>query len=1357
MKFLLSSLAIVIILFHPNISYSQTYNIKQISGLMGLSQSSVNSICVDDVGYIWLATDFGLNKYDGRSIKKYFWEIDDPNSLSGDYINLIHQDKDNNIWVSTINGLCLYDRENDNFIRNPLNITREQTIIRNSLHIKEDLPIISIYENEDEIWFPDFNYDIYIYNKRNKNVSKLKMIPSFTKYPPLINVMDIVKLDESSLLLLVEKIGILRLDINTGKLDIFLELESVHYTAIKKIDNYFYASTYNDVIKFDSYGKIVKSLSSTNQFDEPHIYLDIKENPWDETIWISSDYGGVFLVDKNLKLLNKLEAGQEINQILPENSIKKIHFIDSKTVVLGTVRCGAIMLYDSGIGHHQYNKKISTGPSDKSVLCFLEDGDHRMWIGTDGGGINLYDRKTNRFNHYSSDDVQIVTSILDYSADELLLASYQKGLYFFNKQTHTFRTVENHSLFKRINKEIRHKIFKDSENNIWISDGSIVKINLEKGTFERFNSKSNPKIFDGLYPIYFSAFESESGKIWFTTVGGLFSYSLKENRFIDKIEISDYNHLYGTEVYSIVEDKFGNIIFGTNKALLFYNPQSGQLDEYISGSIKMKKMFSSLYLDLRNQLWIGTNDQLMKVVKTNPNVEVSVYSSLIPGGSIDYRHNAVLRSFDGNLYMGSNEGITYFVPENIDFNQSNIETVITNFSITGNKKGEVQDSTIVVDLKKNKKITLKYTTGTYQFNFNSFNNPFEDFTRYSYSLENFEEIWHTGKDNSATYTNLPAGKYTFKVKSTNNTGQWSNNTTDLSINILPPWYETIWFMLIMIIITFAIILLVWRETVIRLKLKHKLELEQSEQEQLRAMNQQKLSFFTNISHEIKTPLTLIYSPLKYLSSNKVTDIEVRQALPSLYRNARRMIDLIEQLLEFRKTETSSLSLNITSVECLSICKETIEYFDYYTKVQGIKVVLKSDCEELTMNLDKDKFIKILTNLISNAIKFSKSGDTVCVCVNHINDRVQFEVKDCGIGISQKDLDKIFDRYFQVENGVKGTGIGLSLTKHLVELQGGDIKVESNMSTGTSFKITFPIKDRLKNLSENNSKSKSHLFTPDNNNEKKFIAKIDTSKEFKILVVEDEPELRQYIQNELSKIYIVSIAENGKEGFSAAINAMPDLIISDVMMPEVNGIELCKNIKNDIRLCHIPFILLTAKSLNEDKAEGYISGADAYIPKPFDIELLKLQIAAIIRNRQLQRKRFESDPEVLPSSITNNDLDQIFLEKAIKVVEDNIENSDFKVSHFVNEMGMSRTLVYSKISAIAGKPVKDFILNIRIQKAAKIITRTNKTISETAVECGFLDPSYFSTVFKRYYNLSPLQYRKIYLEASLKSNNHSGSS
>lgn len=1306
-------------------SLAQTYNVKRISGLEGLSQNTVNSICVDHVGYIWLGTDFGLNKYDGREIEKYHWNSENPNTIVDDNVYLVYEDYNKDIWVCTNKGVCLYNREQDIFSQNPL-------------HLQNNHRVLSIYEDSTEIWFPAPDLSFNILNKTTRETRNLKVTSLINWERPEWKIIGIIEYSEDSILVLDEWKGLYLLHKNTGELSEFLSIDSKQYTDVRYIDNYIYLCSLADIFKISRNGKVVNTfLKSNPELLEP-LPFKIAQSPYDGHIWIVTDYSGVVIVDENFKIIRKLESGPEPHQILPENSIKEICFLNKNTIILGSVRCGGIILYSSNIKQYTYNKRLGSGPSDVSILCIKEDRDNQIWIGTDGGGLNLFNRETNSFDYFETPEVKIVTSILDYSANKLLVASYQRGLYFFDKRTKQFTEAKNYTLFKSINRNVRHKLFRDSKNNIWISDGGIVKINPTNKNYKRYDEKSNGDFFRGIVPIYFTVYESKFGKLWFGTIGGFFSYSLITNKFVDRIFINDIDSSAGNTVFTIVEDKNDDLILATSKGLYHYSLETKTLKPYIEDPSYKNKRYSSLYIDENDYLWAGTNDALLRIKENGDKKEILAFNNIGFGGGKEYRHDAVLRSSDNLLYLGSNNGIASFVPERAANDEVANKVIITSLKKMGNKRGELMDSTFVTDCMQHQQITFKYSPSTYKLTFNAFNIPLEELTEYEYTLENFEDYWHRGKENTATYTNLSTGEYIFKVRSTNKNGQWSNEVSSIGIKILPPWYETIWFWTSVIFMLSIVIFIFWRGSLVRLKLKHQIEIQETQQKQLKERNQYKLQFFTNISHELKTPLTLIYSPLQRLINRNTSAEEIKLALPSLFRNVRRMMMIIDQLLEFRKAEVSSLKVNARKVNCVEVCQEAIEYFEYYAKAEKVELKLISDDEKMEVELDYDKFSKILFNLISNALKHSNPGNSVLVFLTWDNEQILIKVKDFGSGIPLEAQEHIFDCYYQVEENLAGTGIGLTLTKQLVEIHGGSIKVESEEGEGATFSVWLPKKQY--NKLEETIDIQESTFTKNSNNSLPSELKLNVKNEIKILVVEDEGELRHFLENELSSDYLVHTARNGKDGFDKALQVVPELIVSDVMMPVMNGYELCEKIRNNIEVSHIPMILLTAKTENEHQAEGYSAGVDLYVPKPFDMRLLKLQISGLIKNRQILKTSFFSNSKIQVDKFVNNSLDKEFIEKAINLVEDNMDNQHFKVADFVSSMGMSRSLVYNKVNAITGKPVKDFILHIKLQRAANILTTTDTPISDVAYACGFSDPNYFSTVFKRYYSKSPMAFR-----------------
>ncbi len=644
------------------------------------------------------------------------------------------------------------------------------------------------------------------------------------------------------------------------------------------------------------------------------------------------------------------------------------------------------------------------------------------------------------------------------------------------------------------------------------------------------------------------------------------------------------------------------------------------------------------------------------------------------------------------------------------------------------------------DALNNSTLQIPFSNSVYQFNFNSFDLPYQNKINYSYLLEGFEEVWHTEKSRSATYTNLSPGKYTFHVKASTTMGLWNSKTTQITFKILPAWWQTIWFKVAIFLLLTGITVLIWIESLKRAKLKHLVEIEKNEQVRLKEVNQMKLQFFTNISHELRTPLTLIYSPLKKMVAQNISVEEIKRGLPGLYRNARRMKDMVDQILEFRKAEMDELHLNQKNYDFIRFCREVIDSFHFMAQTEGVQFKFVHVQETLFFDFDRDKFFKIMFNLISNALKHAPKNSTIVLDVKQDKEWVFIAVSDTGKGIPESKLETVFERYYQVENDVEGTGIGLALTKKLVNLHKGEIWAESTLGEYCTLNVKVPFISQLTSFETDkesavltkqefqHSKESQKTLTPNKSNES-------------ILIIEDDWELRHYLKTEFSSNFKVFTASNGKSGLVEAIEKMPDVIVSDVMMPELNGYEFCKALKDDLRISHIPVVLLTAKTMAENQIEGYKSGADLYVSKPFDKDILLSQVESILNNRELLKKRFSHDLGFKVEDVTHSKTDEKLLQKAISIVEMNIQNTQFDVNTFVDKLGISRTLAYKKIKAISGKSINDFILTIRLQNAAVFLLKTDKVIFEIALECGFNDHSYFSAIFKKHFDISPSEYRQ----------------
>lgn len=1300
------------------------YKSKSISGNYGLSQNSVHTIVRDHVGYIWLGTAHGLNRFDGNKLVKYFHDAGDVYSISSNNILLIYEDNDGNVWITTPEGINRYDRKNDRFVRYVFSKTMGASCI---------------YETADELWFPDMAWKFHVYNKKDKSYTTKEISPPPSHHRTSIQIEKILPFGQDNLLVGTYFDGLFILNKKSSVLTPFCPLPSPGNRGIVIMDEWIYCATNTHVYQISHEGRILRIFNQDNSGLQSNILLDMEFNPRDSTLWVATDGAGIQMFDTRFKLVNSLQIGPNALDVLTDNSITDITISRDGMILLGTVRSGGLILYASYFQQFPYTNQSKYGPSNKTILCVYEDDEANIWLGTDGGGLNRFDRETLTFDHYGVTDGLKITSVVQFSEDVLLVGSYARGLLFFNKKTRRFSDAHRNPLLAKIQKNATHALFRDSKGDIWISDGRLCKINRTEQTTQIL-SQTMGNYFQEMSPMFTSAMEDKEGIIWFSTYGGMFAYSVRQQKFTDRIPLSNMPSSFGRSVNAMVPDTAGNLVFGTDKALLYYNLETKQISGYISNINYKNLMFQSVYFDADRNLWVGSNEGVVRISKKNAKENIFMFNTLDNKGSLEYFQGAILKSTDGQLYLGSNEGLTRFDPKNVKPHMDSPATVITSFYMLTSEKEGLRDSILSINVFSHDSLTLDYSTASYQFNFNAFDIPFSESTEYAYQLSPFEKIWHTGKGNAAIYSNLSAGAYTFKVKAQNRNGIWNSDSTNIQLTILPPWWNTAWFRLLMVLFFMAVAYVIWRASLERAKLRQEVNINEKEKERLKEINQMKLRFFTNISHELKTPLTLIYNPLDHLVKTGASDSELRAMLPFLYRNAQRMTLLIDQILDFRKSELSVLRLMVNKSDIVADCRHILTYFAHQARIENIHLNFHGEPQSIEAWYDSDMLFKIVSNLISNALKNTPANGSVTLSLRVSESSLIIEVKDTGKGIPREDLDLIFERYYQVDNKIKGTGIGLALTQRLVSLHHGHIEVTSALNQGTTFTVTLPMgSNHFKKEDFATQKPNVPLTPAPINLEETQLHKIDVQN-ISILIVEDEWELREYIAKLLQDTFAIITAKNGKEALEILLTKEPDLIITDVMMPQMDGIEFCKTLKSDLRISHIPVLMLTALTSVQRQIEGLKSGADAYMPKPFNTQLLFTQITAILNNRKIVKERFSHDLGLKTDEVSQSSADDKFLHKAISIVEQNMEDPDFDVAAFVEQMAMSRTLVYTKIKAIAGKPIKDFIVNIKLRKAAELLKKTDKPISEISVLCGFADASYFSVVFRRNFKESPTSYR-----------------
>ena len=734
----------------------------------------------------------------------------------------------------------------------------------------------------------------------------------------------------------------------------------------------------------------------------------------------------------------------------------------------------------------------------------------------------------------------------------------------------------------------------------------------------------------------------------------------------------------------------------------------------------------------------------------------------------EFNSQSYFKAADGKIYFGGINGITAFYPKDIKNNRHIPPIILSEFSIFNKTVSHKnKDSVLKKPIHLTKQINLSYNQNNISFKFTALDFTAPNKNRYAYKMENFDKNWiNTGTRHEAYYSNLPPGDYIFYVRGSNNDGIWNKEGTSVKISISPPLWDTIYAYIFYIMLITAILYFARRYELNRIRLKNRLQFETIERKKLAEMNKVLSDFFTGISHEFRTPLTLIIGPTEQLMID-IKDDKKKQMLTVVKRNALRLLRLINQLLDLSRSEAGEMKLKVGRANIVNHTKHLTLQFSSIAQQKNIVLNFYSDEKELMLYFDYEIMDKILINLLSNALKFTPKEGDVTVKVEKIN-RISendekgtnvfaaIKISDTGPGIPKENLPHIFDRFYQIgmSGKNKGSGIGLALVKDLVTLHHGHIKVESKQGHGSTFTVLFPLgkehfkKENLISLSENTisdidtDEDLNDLFTFQENTDPsaKYSDILDHPKTI-ILVIDDHPELRAYIRECLAADYKIIEAENGKEGLNKAVNIIPDLIISDVMMPEMDGYQVTEAIKSDERTSHIPVILLTAKAKTEEKIEGLRTGADAYLLKPFHVKELQIRVQKLIETRRILQERFKKTIGLKPANTTVKSLDEKFLQKIISNIEKHIDDENYTVEILSDEVGMSPSQIYRKIRALTNQTTTQIIQSIRLQRAADLLKQNAGNISEIAYSVGFSSPAYFSKVFREKYNCTPQAYSK----------------
>jgi signal transduction histidine kinase/ligand-binding sensor domain-containing protein/DNA-binding response OmpR family regulator len=1381
----------------------------------GLSANTVFSIIQDTRGFLWAGTYDGLNKYDGYNFKVYKNNPDNVSSLSDNRVRVLCEDNNKNIWIGTWGGgLNKFNFETEQFCRFINDPGNPNSISDNS--------IIALCNDKNGIlWIGTVEGGLNRYDPQTQKFISFKNDPLDSNSLSNNSIYSIFEDSKGILWIGTGKGGLNRFDPETKK------FKSYKYDPDDEnsISDNWVLSIYEDrsgnlwVGTF--YGGLNKFNRSTNKFTR---FTHEPGNPnslSDFCVWtIYEDHDGLLFIGTYSGGLNILQNDNKFLRIrknnkrsgdLNDESILSICEDKSGVLWFGTWY-GGINKFDKSKQKfitytHEDNNPNSL--SDNGVNSIYKEKSGVLWIGTTAGGLNKIDPKNNTVTHYkyNPEDPNSISSNSIYSICEdkegnLWIATEGGGLNRFNRKTNKFKHYKHNpeDPYSLRNNRIS-KVYCDSFGDLWIgvAEGGYDKYDRLNDNFVhyRLNKNQENNINDFLF---YSIHEDYTGNLWIGTYGGgLHLYRRETHDFINfRNDPANPLSLSNDVISSILMDKNGSLWIGTNGGGLnkLLNDKSGFVHFREKDGLSSDMIYGILE-DQSGNLWISTGKGISKF-----NVEHQTFRNYdMKDGlqSTEFNQWSYFKGTDGKMYFGGADGLTVFQPESITDNPVIPEIVITGFELLHKPVTVGYDSIweriiLAKTISETEIIVLNHDDNIISFEFAAldFHNPSKN--GYRYILEGFDNEWNYTDANRrfVTYTNLDPGKYIFRVKGSNNDGKWNEAGTSITLIINHPWWATWWSYTLYIIIFVSFLYGLRKYDLNRLNWKNLVKLDELKLKEKEETERIKSHFFANISHEFRTPLTLILGLVqKWKEKTGLTETEkpaahridgkngfsheeMHKDLNIVERNAHQLLRLVNQLLDLSKLEAGKLKLQVSKGNIVSFVRGIVMSFESLAEKKDINIKLDAKENNIELYFDRDKIAKVLTNLLSNAFKFTGERGEITICINPPDLEtaqkkfVRIIVKDTGIGISDEELPKLFDRFYQVDSSqtreYEGTGLGLALTKEIIELHHGKISVKSRLGEGSDFIVDLPVgKEHLKEYQifdgdqfENIIKRSTGEGIKDLN---EFILKdslsyIDISEEAGpkikerspddkeidktiILVVEDNADVREYIRDSICDSYEVEEAVNGEQGLRKAEHIIPDLIISDIMMPKMDGYELTRRIRGDEKTSHIPIILLTAKSEQESKLEGLETGADDYLTKPFDIKELKIRIKNLIAVRRNLQNKFKGGKIVVKKDEKKlSFLDEKFLAKALEVVEKHLPEEEFSIEEFSSEVGMSRTQLHRKLKALTGKSASLYLRSVRLTKAKSMIEEKRGNISEIAYSVGFSSPQYFTRCFKEEYGHTP---------------------
>ncbi len=1326
-------LILILILTAPVQSINMTFRKYEVND--GLSENTIQCIIQDNRGFMWFGTNDGLNRFDGNEFKIFKHEINNNKSIGNNFVISLFQDIDNKIWVGTDNQLFIFDPNSETF--EPFNYKTSEGVTINT-------GVTSILtENDEIIWVGTRSQGAFCFNKTTRELTQYRAGNDNQSLRSDV-VWRIFK-DYAGNIWFGSRNGLSTYNKETAEFVTYGSRDKKSpmsdpevLSVFEDSEGTFWLGTWEGgLVKFNrTSNEFTSFFTSTSETYVTHIRAIFEYNK--NELLIGSD-DGLYLFNKKTAQYVRIDDPEDPNSLSDQN-VYAIYKDREDGIWIGTYFGGINYLsQNSQVIEYYYPQPAKNSLSGKAVSQFCEDEKGNLWIATEDGGLNYFNTKTKQFKTYLPNTNKSEISYHNIHAlvifnNKLWIGTFSRGLDVMDLKTGEFTNYQ----FKQndpnsLNDNCVFSIYKSKDDVLYVgTTGGLNRFNPEQNNFTRI-----PEVLGFVYDMT----EDHQGNFWVAGYGeGVFKYNKESKSWKNyRNNKDDKNSLCFNKISDVYQDKQQRLWFSSEGGgVCKYNYDTD--DFYTINSLDglPNDVVYGVIDDNFGNIWVSTN---MGISSINLNtMKIKTYTQEDGLQSNQFNYRSTLKTRNGKFYFGGINGFNAFYPNELKENKYISPVIITNFELLDTDVLLNNDTSFIEILNTTKHITLKHNQASFRISFVNLSYQAPSKNTNAYILENLNSRWVTTQtENQASYINLKHGEYIFRVKGSNNDGNWNEAGDYIRITILPPFWKTNYAYVFYLLVLTGLIVLLIKNYVRITHTRQNKKLEDFRVKKEKETYVSKINFFTNIAHEIRTPISLIKAPLDCIKAKNLDSEELEENIKVIDKNADRLLNLINQLLDFRKIEDNSYKLKFEPVTFNSLISDICYRFKPTASQRNISIITQVPDETIICNADKDGITKIVSNLMTNAIKFTNSRVTIALEKNE--DFVIINIEDDGPGIPLKYQERIFDPFFQVDSAnnddkKNGTGIGLAFSRQLAEKHSGNLNLIESREGKCSFQITIstrlePDTSEIKDKPSTLKPKKEKINVPAYN---------DVNEKPSILIVEDNDDLSNFLEKNLKLEYTVYTAENGKKALEILEETSVSIIISDVMMPEVDGIELVQKARENEQSSHIPIILLSAKTNLDTKIEGLDFGADSYIEKPFSLDYLKAQVNSLLKNRQILLDKFANTPFIPYGSLANNKKDEEFLAKLNEEIENSLLDPEYSIENMASAMSMSRSNLQRKIKGISGMTPNDYLRVFKLKKAAKLIVEGEYRINEICFLVGFNNPSYFSKCFQKQFGKLPSEFQ-----------------